>query len=102
VAYPLRRVFIPTACMAVAWIPARRAAHIDPIADAEVVRRAKEDPASVDGAVFTTVVTKGKRDLLQRLLDAGVRVTPVFTDCQGYLLEYPDMLRREPSPCIIL
>ena len=61
--------------------------------DDEVVRRAKEDPASVDGGVFTTVVTKGKRDLLWRLLEAGVRVPPVLTGCQGYLLEHTDMLR---------
>jgi ankyrin repeat protein len=61
--------------------------------DEEVVRRAKGDPASVDGGVFTTVVTKGKRDLLQRLLEAGVRVPPVLTGCQGYLLEHTDMLR---------
>ncbi len=61
--------------------------------DEEVVRRAKEDPASVDGGVFTTVVTKGNRDLLGRLLEAGVRVPPVLTGCQGYLLEHTDMLR---------
>jgi len=61
--------------------------------DEEVVRRAKDDPASVDGGVLTTVVTKGKRDLLQQLLYAGVRVPPVLTGCQGYLLEDPDMLR---------
>jgi ankyrin repeat protein len=61
--------------------------------DNEVVRRAKEDPASVDGGVFTTVVTKGKRDLLGRLLEAGVRVPPVLTGCQAYLLEHTDMLR---------
>ncbi len=61
--------------------------------DNEVVRRAKADPASVDGSVFTAVVTKGKRDLLLRLLDAGLRVPPVLTGCQGYLLEHTDMLR---------
>jgi ankyrin repeat protein len=61
--------------------------------DEEVVRRATADPASVDGSVFTAVVTNGKRDLLRRLLDAGVRVPPVLTDCQGYLLEHTDMLR---------
>jgi ankyrin repeat protein len=61
--------------------------------DNEVVRRAKEDPASVDGSVFTAVVTKGKRDLLLRLLEAGVRVPPVLTGCQAYLLEHTDMLR---------
>jgi ankyrin repeat protein len=61
--------------------------------DDEVVRRATEDPASVGGDVFTTVVTKGKRDLLRRLLDAGVRAPAVLTGCQGYLLEHTDMLR---------
>ena len=43
--------------------------------------------------MFTTVVTKGKRDLLRRLLDAGVRAPAVLTGCQGYLLEHTDMLR---------
>jgi ankyrin repeat protein len=61
--------------------------------DEEVVRRATEDPASVGGGVFTTVVTKGKRDLLRRLLDAGVRPPAILTSCQGYLLEHTDMLR---------
>jgi ankyrin repeat protein len=61
--------------------------------DEEVMRRAREDPASVSGGVFTTVVTKGKRDLLRRLLDAGVRAPAVLTGCQGYLLEHTDMLR---------
>jgi ankyrin repeat protein len=61
--------------------------------DEEVVRRAKADPASVNGGVFTTVVTKGKRELLLRLLDAGVHVPAVLTGCQGYLLEHTDMLR---------
>jgi ankyrin repeat protein len=61
--------------------------------DDEVVRRATEDPSSVSGGVFTTVVTKGKRDLLRRLLDAGVRAPAVLTGCQGYLLEHTDMLR---------
>jgi hypothetical protein len=45
------------------------------------------------GGVFTAVCTKGKRDLLKRLLDAGIRVPPVVTGCQSYLLEQPDMLR---------
>ena len=61
--------------------------------DDEVVRRAKEDPESIDGGVFTAVVTNGKRELLRRLLDAGVRVPPVLTGCQSYLLEHTDMLR---------
>jgi ankyrin repeat protein len=60
--------------------------------DDEVVRRATENPASVWGGVFTTVVTKGKRDLLRRLLDAGVRAPAILTGCQSYLLEHTDML----------
>jgi ankyrin repeat protein len=39
------------------------------------------------------VVSDGRRDRLQRLLDAGLRVPPVLTGCQGYLLAHPDMLR---------
>ena len=64
--------------------------------DDEVMRRVTEDPKSAElgcGGVFTAVCTKGKRDLLKRLLDAGIRVPPVVTGCQGYLLEQPDMLR---------
>ena len=64
--------------------------------DDEVIRRVTEDPKSAElgcGGVFTAVVTRGKRDLLKRLLDAGIRVPPVVTGCQSYLLEQPDMLR---------
>jgi ankyrin repeat protein len=64
--------------------------------DDEVMRRVREDPKSAElgcGGVFTAVCTKGKRDLLKRLLDAGIRVPPVVTGCQSYLLEQPDMLR---------
>ncbi len=64
--------------------------------DDEVLRRVKEDPESANagcGGVFTAVCTRGKRDLLLRLLDAGVRVPPVAGGCQSYLLERPDMLR---------
>jgi ankyrin repeat protein len=64
--------------------------------DDEVIRRVTEDPKSAElgcGGVFTAVCTKGKRDLLKRLLDAGIRVPPVVTGCQSYLLEQPDMLR---------
>jgi ankyrin repeat protein len=61
--------------------------------DAEVLRRAAENPAAFDGGVFTAVVTRGKRDLLRRLLEIGVRVPPVLTGCQSYLLEHTDMLR---------
>jgi len=64
--------------------------------DDEVMRRVTEDPASADagcGGVFTAVCTLGKRHLLARLLDAGIRVPPVAGGCQSYLLENPDMLR---------
>jgi hypothetical protein len=64
--------------------------------DDEVMRRVTEDPKSAElgcGGVFTAVVTRGKRDLLKRLLDAGIRVPPVVTGCQSYLLEQPDMLK---------
>ena len=64
--------------------------------DDEVLRRVKEDPNSADrgcGGVFTAVCTRGKRELLIRLLDAGIRVPPVVTGCQGYLLERPELLR---------
>jgi hypothetical protein len=61
--------------------------------DEEVLRRPEENPAAFDGSVFTAVLTRGKRDLLRRLLEAGVRVPPVLTGCQSYLLEHTDMLR---------
>jgi ankyrin repeat protein len=64
--------------------------------DDEVIRLVKEDPRSAElgcGGVFTAVVTRQKRDLLKRLLDAGIRVPPVVTGCQSYLLEQPDMLQ---------
>ena len=50
------------------------------------------DPLSV-GEAFTTVCTLGKRELLERLFEAGVRVPPIITGCQTYLLEDADMLR---------
>jgi ankyrin repeat protein len=64
--------------------------------DDEVMRRVTADPKSAElgcGGVFTAVVTRGKRDLLKRLLDAGIRVPNVVTGCQSYILEQPDMLR---------
>jgi ankyrin repeat protein len=62
--------------------------------DDEVMRRVKEDPSSAQrgcGGVFTAVCTLGKRELLLRLLDAGIRVPPVLTACRGYLLENTEM-----------
>lgn len=64
--------------------------------DDEVMRRVTADPKSAElgcGGVFTAVVTRGKRDLLKRLLDAGIRVPPLVTGCQSYLMEQPDMFR---------
>jgi ankyrin repeat protein len=64
--------------------------------DDEVIRRVTADPKSAElgcGGVFTAVVTRGKRDLLKRLLDAGIRVPPLVTGCQSYLMEQPDMFR---------
>jgi ankyrin repeat protein len=45
-------------------------------------------------AAFTMVVGEGRRDRLERLLTAGLRVPPVITGCQSYLLTHKDMLRR--------
>jgi ankyrin repeat protein len=64
--------------------------------DDEAVRRVAADPRSADdgcGGVLAAACTRGKRDLLVRLLDAGARVPPVLTACRSYLLEDPDMLR---------
>lgn len=64
--------------------------------DDEVIRRVAAAPESAYagcGGVYTAVVTRGKRDLLMRLLDAGVRVPPTPNGCRSYLLEQPDMSR---------
>jgi ankyrin repeat protein len=64
--------------------------------DDEVIRRVTEDPGSAElgcGGVFTAVCTRGKRDLLVRLLDKGIRVPAVVTGCRSYLLEDVEMLR---------
>ena len=64
--------------------------------DEEVIRRITADPKSAElgcGGVFTAVVTRGKHDLLKRLLHAGIRVPALITGCQSYLLERPDMFR---------
>jgi ankyrin repeat protein len=65
-------------------------------ADDEVMRRVIEDPKSAElgcGGIFTAVVTCQRRELLKRLLDAGIRVPRYVTGCQSYLLEQPDMLQ---------
>ena len=63
--------------------------------DDEVMRRLTEDPESAHagcGGVYPAVVTRKRRALLRRLLDAGIRVPPAAGGCQSYLLEQPDML----------
>jgi len=65
--------------------------------DDEVMRRVTADPASARagcGGVFTAVCTRGKRDLLRRLLAAGIRCDAPAGGCHSYLLEQPDMLRE--------
>ena len=44
-------------------------------------------------AAFAMVVGDGRRDRLERLLTAGLRVPTVLTGCQTYLLTHADMLR---------
>ena len=64
--------------------------------DDEVVRRVTADPREADagcGGVFTAAITRGKRDLVLRLLNAGARVPPVASGCRSYLMEDPEMLR---------
>lgn len=45
------------------------------------------------GGVFPAVVTCGRRELMHRLLDAGIKVHPQAGGCHSYLLEQPDMLK---------
>jgi ankyrin repeat protein len=63
--------------------------------DDEVVRRVTaESPRDAGcGGVFTAAITRGKRDLVVRLLKAGARVPPVAPGCRSYLMEDPQMLR---------
>lgn len=64
--------------------------------DDEVLRRVAADPRFADtgcGGALAAAVTRGKRDLLVRLLEAGARVPPMLTACRSYLLEDPGMLR---------
>lgn len=59
-------------------------------ADDEVMRRVTADPKSADrgcGGVFTAVCTLHKRDLMMRLLEAGIRVPAVLTACRAYVME---------------
>jgi ankyrin repeat protein len=65
------------------------------IDDDEEVRRVAGDPTEVlrVSAAFAMVVSDGRRDRLERLLAAGLRVPTVLTGCQSYLLTHADMLR---------
>lgn len=65
------------------------------IDDDQELRRVASDPTQVlrVSAGFAMVVGDGRRDRLERLLTAGLRVPPVLTGCQGYLLAHADMLR---------
>jgi ankyrin repeat protein len=65
--------------------------------DDEVLRRIATEPESAYagcGGVYPAVVTLQKRELLDRLLDAGVKVPPHPCGCHTYLLEQPDMLQK--------
>jgi ankyrin repeat protein len=49
--------------------------------------------ASRLGAAFTMIAGDDRADLLAKLLNAGIRIPPVVTGCQGYLLHNAGMLR---------
>ena len=62
----------------------------------EALRRVIADPESAHdgcGGVLAAACKLGKRDLVVRLLAAGVRVPPVLTECRSYLWCEPDLLR---------
>ena len=65
--------------------------------DEAVLAMADEDPDAVSthgcGGIFTMAVSFKRRDLLQPLLDRGVRVPDVVTGCRTYLWATPDMTR---------
>lgn len=65
------------------------------IDDDEQLRRVAGDPTENVrvSAAFAMVVGDGRRDRLERLLTAGLRVPSVLTGCQSYLLTHADMLR---------
>ena len=65
--------------------------------DEAVLAMADADPDAVSmggcGGIFTMVVMFERRDMLQPLLDRGVRVPDVVTGCRTYLWKTPDMTR---------
>ena len=65
--------------------------------DDDVLQRIAADPSSAYagcGGVYPAVVTRQKRELLDRLLDARVTVPATPGGCRAYLLEQPDMLQK--------
>jgi ankyrin repeat protein len=65
------------------------------IDDDQELQRVADDPTDTVrvSAAFAMVVGDGRRDRLERLQTAGLRVPSVLTGCQGYLLTHTDMLR---------
>jgi ankyrin repeat protein len=63
--------------------------------DDEELRRVAGDVTETVrvSAAFAMVVGDGRQDRLERLLAAGLRVPPVLTGCQTYLLAHAHMLR---------
>ena len=65
--------------------------------DEEALRRVQTDPSSAQagcGGALAAACTLGKRELVERLLAADVRVPPVLTECRTYLWCDPDLLRK--------
>ena len=65
--------------------------------DEMVLAMAEADPELVStdgcGGIFTMVVSFKRREMLQPLLELGVRVPEVVTGCRTYLWKTPDMTR---------
>jgi ankyrin repeat protein len=62
--------------------------------DDEAIRQIRENPeAPCLEDALTTVCTLRKPELLERLLQAGVKIPAILTGCQGYLLQDTGMLR---------
>ena len=65
--------------------------------DDEVVAAVTRDPSSAHagcGSVFAAICTLEKRELLERVLQAGAELPREVNGCRSYLLEHPDMLAR--------
>ena len=73
------------------------AAHggvMPPDNDDDLVRRIVDDPLpSSRGVAFAFICGDGRRDLLDKCLQAGIQVPAVVTSCQSYFLKHTDMLR---------